>query len=783
MIAAVAIVGAQNNPLYVRTFPNSEGDEALKVHYMVHCSLDTIEEKLLVKRPTEPTDLYLGLLYPTEENKLYGYISNANVKFIAAVNDKGSVMKEDAVGKSALWRHVAECLQATLNSQAKARAMEGWVPSCTGTAIGERRARQAELMRRMDLIADRSATLQMVAPVRAPVRIPKRIPEREKEAAPQIEPTPPAPNPCLNNIIPVSAFIGAPTAPALPTEDLEGPLASPPPTKDVEEPLAGLNVMNVVMVGAECAPWSKTGGLCDVVGTLPKELRSRGHWVMVVAPRYGSKFPFKSKFKFKNLTLAPNLKSNLVPNFVLTGGLGDVVGTLPKGLCRRGHRVMVVAPRYGDYQEAVDTGVCVQINMFDQLQEVVDYVFIDHHCYHGREQDIYGGGDQEALLFRCALLSKAAIEAVWHVPCGGVTYGDSNLTFIANDWHTALLPVYLQAHYRDYGHMTYARCIFVIHNMAHQGRAPFAAVDNLELSDEYKSTFFLDDPVGGKHMNVLKAGIMASQRLVAVSDGYAWECKTPEGGWGLHELLNEEEWKLSGIVNGMDYEEWSPEHDFFLQSDGFMNYTQDTLEEGKKACKMALQKEFGLPVDPDIPMLGFIDYQKGIDLIYESYDWLISQGVQLVFLGSGRDDLEAALRSMESRNPNQCKSYVGFSVKMAHCINAGVDILLMPSRFEPCGLNQLYAMAAGTVPVVHAVGGLRDTVKPFNLHDKSGTGWTFETADASDMRTATYQALDTYRNHKEDFLQLQKNGMSQDLSWDAAAKKYEDVMLSAKYQW
>jgi len=494
--------------------------------------------------------------------------------------------------------------------------------------------------------------------------------------------------------------------------------------------------MNVVMVGAECAPWSKTGGL------------------------------------------------------------GDVMAALPKGLQRRGHRVMVVVPRYDNYKDAWETGVRVRFNMFGSNQEVgffhayvdgVDYVFVDHACFNTRGNDLYGG-TREDLMFRCSLLSKAAIEAVWHVPCGGVVYGDQNLMFIANDWHTALLPVYLQAHYRDWGKMTYARCVFVIHNMAHQGRGPFVDTNFLELNEQYKEMFRLYDPVGGEHMNIMKVGLQTAHRLVAVSHGYAWECLTPEGGWGLHQIVTEGKWKLRGIVNGIDYQEWSPSNDKFLQGEGYQNYDMATFVAGKRACKMALQKELGLPVDPDIPMMGFIgrlDYQKGVDLIRDNYDWIMGEKCQLVLLGSGREDLETALRDMEARNKNQCRGWVGFSVKMAHRITAGVDILLMPSRFEPCGLNQLYAMAYGTVPVVHAVGGLRDTVKPYNPFENTGagTGWAFDRAEANKLREAMGNAVFTFRQHRKSFNEIALRGMDQDLSWDNAAAQYEEVMVAAKYQW
>eukprot|EP00245_Coleochaete_scutata_P005457 TRINITY_DN1901_c0_g1_i1.p1 TRINITY_DN1901_c0_g1~~TRINITY_DN1901_c0_g1_i1.p1 ORF type:complete len:814 (+),score=169.55 TRINITY_DN1901_c0_g1_i1:89-2530(+) len=510
--------------------------------------------------------------------------------------------------------------------------------------------------------------------------------------------------------------------------DLEkGPKEKPPP-------LAGENVMNVVVVASECAPWSKTGGL------------------------------------------------------------GDVVGALPKALARRGHRVMVVVPRYSNYDEAWETGVRKQYNIAGQDCEVgyfhgfidgVDFVFVDHPSFHAASSNIYGGG-REAVQFRMTLFNKAAIEVPWHVPCGGITYGDSNLVFIANDWHTALLPVYLQAYYRDHGIMNFARSILVIHNMAHQGRAPVVEFAKLGLPDHYLDKFKLYDPVGGEHMNVLMAGLITAHRLVAVSHGYAWECQTAEGGWGLHNVMQDHGWKLRGVVNGIDEKEWDPETDVFLNEDGYQTYNLQTLDRGKPMCKAALQRELGLPVRDDVPLLGFIgrlDYQKGVDLIQQAMGWLMSQDVQVVMLGSGRGDLEDMLRSMESNHKDKCRGWVGFSVKMAHRITAASDVLLMPSRFEPCGLNQLYAMRYGTVPVVHSVGGLRDTVQAFDPFNDTGLGWTFDRAETPAFIHALGNTLYTYREFKDSWGRIQRRGMSQDLSWDNAAQQYEEVLVAAKYQW
>ncbi|XP_057436008.1 granule-bound starch synthase 2, chloroplastic/amyloplastic-like [Lotus japonicus] len=503
---------------------------------------------------------------------------------------------------------------------------------------------------------------------------------------------------------------------------------------EISAPLAGTNVMNVILVAAECAPWSKTGGL------------------------------------------------------------GDVAGSLPKALARRGHRVMVVAPRYGNYAEPQDTGVRktyrvdghdMEVQYFQAYIDGVDFVFIESPIFHHLDNNIYGGSRLD-ILKRMVLFCKAAVEVPWHVPCGGVCYGDGNLVFIANDWHTALLPVYLKAYYRDQGLMKYTRSVLVIHNIAHQGRGPVDDFFFVDLPEYYMDIFKLYDPVGGEHFNIFAAGLKAADRVVTVSHGYAWELKTSEGGWGLNGIINDNGWKLRGIVNGIDNKEWNPMHDVHLKSDGYTNYSLETLPVGKAQCKAALQKELGLPVNEDVPVIGFIgrlDNQKGVDIIGEAIPWMMGQDVQLVMLGTGRPDLEHMLRQFENQHNDKIRGWVGFSVKMAHRITAGVDILLMPSRFEPCGLNQLYAMSYGTVPVVHAVGGLRDTVQPFDPFNESGLGWTFDSADSGKLIHALGNCLLTYREHKKSWEGIQRRGMMQDLSWDNAAQLYEEVLVAAKYQW
>ena len=446
--------------------------------------------------------------------------------------------------------------------------------------------------------------------------------------------------------------------------------------------------------------------------------------------------------------------------------------SLPKGLAKRGHRVMTVVPRYKEYEEAIDTGVRtrlkvlgqdVEVGFFHHYRDGVDIVFVDHNSYHYVRDSIYSG-DRSAQTFRNSLLCQAALELPYCIAPGDVPYGDENLIFVANDWHTALLPVYLQGYFRDYGKYEFARSCFIVHNMAHQGRGPLDEFDQLGLdSGKYKEQFYLDDPYGGECMNIMQAGLRLATKVIAVSEGYAWEISTDMGGRGLAPCVREfGEGKLSGIVNGIDYDEWSPDADEHLMSDGYTTYSPDAsgLDGGKKQCKRALQRELGLPEDENALLIGFIgrlDDQKGVDLITDSEWWFRDNHVQLVMLGSGRDDLENALRGMEERNKDKIRGWVGFSVKMSHRITAACDCLLMPSRFEPCGLNQLYAMRYGTVPIVHAVGGLRDTVQPYDPYNKTGTGWCFDCAESHLLRETMGYALGTYRDHRESFCREFRN--------------------------
>ncbi|KAL5567757.1 hypothetical protein UlMin_024332 [Ulmus minor] len=484
-----------------------------------------------------------------------------------------------------------------------------------------------------------------------------------------------------------------------------------------------------------------------------------------------------------------------------TGGLGDVCGSLPVVLASRGHRVMVVSPRYlhgtaadKNLTKLVDLDCCIKVHCFEGEQEVsffheyrdgVDWVFVDHPAYHRPGNpygDVYGAfGDNQ---FRFTLLCHAACEAPLVLPLGGFTYGEKSL-FLANDWHAGLVPVLLASKYRPHGVYKDARSILLIHNLAHQGVEPAVTYNNLGLPSEWYGALEWVFPTWarahaldrGEAVNILKGAIVTVDRILTVSQGYSWEITTVEGGYGLQDLLSSRKSVLNGITNGIDVDEWDPSSDKHIPA----HYTADDLS-GKVQCKVGLQKELGLPIRPDCPLIGFIgrlDYQKGIDLIQQAAHDILQDDVQFIMLGSGDPRCEDWMRATESAYKDKFRGWVGFNVPVSHRITAGCDILLMPSRFEPCGLNQLYAMRYGTIPVVHGTGGLRETVATFDPYAQEGigegTGWTFTPLSKESMLAAVGYAVGTFREHKSSWEGLMKRGMKKDFTWESAAKQYEQV--------
>ena len=459
-----------------------------------------------------------------------------------------------------------------------------------------------------------------------------------------------------------------------------------------------------------------------------------------------------------------------VAPFSKTGGLADVAGALPAALARRGHRVMVATPRYRPADGEAALPHRLHFHLFDAEHEVglyrvdrdgVAVILIDHPSF--RRPGIYGDahGPYHDNLFRFALMSRAAIEvaALFDDPAQPVV-------FHPNDWHAGLLPVFLDAHYRSASRHTRSAVVLGLHNLGHQGTTDPAAFAGLHLDGRFFGTCEMDG-----RLNPLKAGIVSADALVAVSPTYSREI-CGDHGFGLQSVLQMRSADLVGILNGVD-PAWDPRTDPHLAA----TYDPDELS-GKAECKGALQRELGLPVRSDVPLLALIsrlDGQKGIDLVEEIAPWLLEQDVQLVMLGSGATRFEQFFRACEGLWPDRARGWVGFNEPLAHRIEAGADIFLMPSRFEPCGLNQMYSMRYGTVPVVHATGGLVDTVTTVDPAHDHGTGWAFRPLSADAFSRAVGFALRTYRQYPAEWRRIQRRGMTTDFSWDRSAARYEAV--------
>ena len=502
----------------------------------------------------------------------------------------------------------------------------------------------------------------------------------------------------------------------------------------------GVGAMSIVFVASECAPYSKSGGLADVMGSLPPALAARGHRVMVVSPRYDAY----------------------------------------EGAADTGHRALI--------SKATGIEHDGEVGYFHESRDGVDYLFVDHVSFR-RPGGMYGDkyGDYQDNQWRFKMLCLAALEAPLQVELPGGRYGEE-VVFVANDWHAGLLPVYVAAHYRRYGTYASARTVFAIHNLRYQGVFSPFTYGELGLPWEWAGATEWQYPphlrMGayeeeGRCVNTIKGALATADRIVTVSPTYAEEIQTPLGGFGLHEMLQGRHMMLEGLLNGIDMDEWDPAADAHIPHP----FSKDDLA-GKAACKAALQRELGLPEDPDVPLVAFIgrlDPQKGADMVLGAAGWLAQEhGVQVVLLGSGDPGMEDELRALEHEHKDRARAWVGFNVAFSHRLNAAADILLMPSRFEPCGLNQMYAQRYGTVPVVHATGGLRDTVEQAVPSAGTGTGWQFTDCTTDGLKACVWEVLQTYWTDKEAWAKIVRNGMEKDFSWNKAAERYEMTMHWAK---
>ncbi len=459
-----------------------------------------------------------------------------------------------------------------------------------------------------------------------------------------------------------------------------------------------------------------------------------------------------------------------------SGGLGDVMEALPAALQRiGGNEVALILPYYKKIKDnaayPVELVAQFRVGLAWRRQyaglmrltnrgDGVQVYFIDNDYYFGsRPGAIYGDLDDGE---RFAFFSKACLDAL------------AIINFIpdviqCNDWQTAPIPTYLKAMYHDT--FAHTRCMYTIHNIEYQGWANAGFFDDvLGLPWEYRGVMEMNNSV-----NVMKGAIETADLVTTVSETYARELMYPYYAHGLDSILANNAWKLTGITNGIDTNTFNPETDPALPA----HFNSETFLEGKAACKAALQEEVGLPVRPDVPLMVMVTRlagHKGLDLLcYIARRLMWEEDAQLLILGTGEAQYETFFKELQEQYPDQVAAKITFNLGLAARIYAGGDIYLMPSKSEPCGLSQMNAMRYGTVPVVHATGGLKDTVPPANEFGEGGLGFTFQSYNADDFMASLKRALELYNHNRDGFRALQKRGMEQDFSWNVPAGRYMEL--------
>ncbi len=475
--------------------------------------------------------------------------------------------------------------------------------------------------------------------------------------------------------------------------------------------------------------------------------------------------------------------SEMVP-YVKAGGLGDIVGSLSAELSRLGHEVRVVIPRYSSLNvqgQAVTTvlpsmgvwmgGVCEWCTVSSMSTGAgVTVYLIEHNLYFNRE-GIYHDNSMHDYLDnprRFAFLSRAALQL-----CIDTRFRPDIVH--ANDWQTSLAPAYLKAWHWNDAMLGRAASVFTIHNLAYQG---VYAHDNWAYLGLGDRNFTEKKFESFGRINMLKGGIYYADAVNTVSPAYARETTTPDGGFGLAPYLSDKGDNYTGILNGVDYGLWSPEKDAFIPK----RYSAADMK-GKAECKRALQKEFLLREDGSVALIGAIGrlvHQKGFELIAGSVENILnSMQVQVVVLGSGEGSLEHYFGELPKRYPGRAGSFIGFNNSLAHRIEGGCDFFLMPSLNEPCGLNQMYSLRYGTLPIVRATGGLDDTVVNYNEATGDGTGFKFWEPSPRALYYTVGWAISTYYDRKQHMAKLVSAAMRQDFSWGRSALEYVKLYRKA----
>ena len=458
--------------------------------------------------------------------------------------------------------------------------------------------------------------------------------------------------------------------------------------------------------------------------------------------------------------------------FIKTGGLGDVVGALPKVLAKKGIDIRVVIPKYKGINEKLKDKLSfvkwfmVKVGWRNQYCGIFEcnidgviYYFIDNEYYFGRD-GLYGFYDDGE---RFAYYDRAVLEFIKEI--------DWRPDVIhCNDWHTGMIPVLLKLEYKKYEFYSKMKTVYSIHNILFQGIFPKETLPDLfgyDMEPYNNGSLEFYDCI-----NFMKGGINYSDKVTTVSYSYAEELKTPEYGERLDGLFREKGYSLQGILNGIDYEEFNPYKDPYIYK-----CFEDSIYEDKQINKMKLQEELGLPVNKDIPIIGIVSRltnQKGMDLIINIADRLLKNNIQLVVVGTGDGYYEEQFRNIQYRYRNKVSTNIKFDNTLAHKVYASCDMFLMPSLFEPCGLGQLIALRYGTIPIVRETGGLKDTISPYNKYNRLGNGFSFKNYDANELLMIIEYALSFY-NDKTTWYSIVKQAIESDNSWDKSANEYNNL--------
>mmetsp|Transcript_75961 Transcript_75961/g.210941 ORF Transcript_75961/g.210941 Transcript_75961/m.210941 type:complete len:772 (-) Transcript_75961:150-2465(-) len=492
-----------------------------------------------------------------------------------------------------------------------------------------------------------------------------------------------------------------------------------------------------------------------------------------------------------NLDVPVVIVTSEVAPWSKTGGLGLVAASYSYEFPRNGHRTMLVSPKYRHFDGIHYVGEArVLVN---RREEVVKYwhkyvdhgdgkgcdmIFVDHPAIE-RAGGLYNGDDGREYgdnLFRFTLLCLAAMEAPLQLRLNGrEPYGDK-VVFLANDWQAGLVPVYMVYKYRRNGCYVNSRVIYVVHNLGYQGMYhDCKAADYFGI--EHQAACDLSH---GRGLNLCKGALICADRVLTVSPNYAREIQTPAGGFNLQDFVRAKAQvcRLAGILNGID-DCWNPETDHDIH----VNYSLDDFEEGKRENKLYLQRQLGLDEDPDVVLLGFVGrltWQKGVDVLGSIIGWLMDDtgnGVtghaQLIMMGNGDKANTETLRWAEAAYPGRVCGYVGFDPKVEHQMMAGCDLFVMPSRYEPCGLPQMYSQQYGTLPIVTATGGLVDSVTDVAEGVDRATGFLVPRLAADQLKQVVYKAAELYLKRPLDFRRMQETGISKDFYWPQAMDEYE----------